>query len=153
MMIARVELPSGLDPLLQAEPTVAAAASSEALRTNFLRVMPVTMSPRGFYCLQIIQQSREKMIPLSMFLCSDKNAQQHPLRISRTMRPEKKCSTIPGLSNIGPSGVISMSDSDIIAVSRGADSFDNELDKLVMTACDEVHASKLVADSTWQGLC
>ncbi len=47
---------------------------------------------------------------------------------------------------------VGVSDADIIAVSRGADSFTDELEKLVMTACDEIHANTLLDDATWQGL-
>lgn len=47
---------------------------------------------------------------------------------------------------------IKVSDEDIIKVSRGADAFDNELDKLVMIACDQIHKNKMLDEHTWQAL-
>lgn len=47
---------------------------------------------------------------------------------------------------------IKVSDDDIIKVSRGADAFDNELEQLVMMACDQVHTNKVIDELTWQRL-
>lgn len=48
---------------------------------------------------------------------------------------------------------VGVSDTEIVALTRPADTFTDAHDQLLMRACDQLCADKLIDDDTWQALC